>query len=246
MSAVGHYLEQNGIATTSISLVREHSEAMRPPRALWVPFALGRPFGAPDAPEFQRRVLLAALRLLEAPSGPVLQDFEEDAPGGVREQGTLSCPVSFERSARPREGELARALLAEVAQLRPWHELARTRRGRSTFGVSGLSVNDAAAFVAAITDSGALEARAIEEGFALRLKRICDDLRAWYEEALAAQPGTPSRETLQDWFWERTAAGSAFFELQRICLQSGDKALQQFGTVQLVPRAVANRRKSQR
>ena len=36
---------------------------MRPPRTLWVPFPLGRPFGVPDNPAFQRKVLVAALAL---------------------------------------------------------------------------------------------------------------------------------------------------------------------------------------
>ena len=76
MSALGHYLEEEGLATVSISLIRPQTENTRPPRALWVPFELGRPFGPPTDPVFQRRVLLTALRLLERTDGPVLlQDF---------------------------------------------------------------------------------------------------------------------------------------------------------------------------
>ena len=48
---------------------------MQPPRALWVTFQLGRPLGAPDDPALQTRVLRATLRLLEAKSGPVLEDY---------------------------------------------------------------------------------------------------------------------------------------------------------------------------
>ena len=72
MSAVGHYLEQAGIATVQISLVREHTAALNAPRALWVPFMLGRPFGAPGDSAFQRRVLVSALQLLTRSDGPVL------------------------------------------------------------------------------------------------------------------------------------------------------------------------------
>ena len=50
--------------TTSISLIRENTVLIRPPRALWVPFPLGRPFGAPHAPDFQHRVLRRARTLL--------------------------------------------------------------------------------------------------------------------------------------------------------------------------------------
>ena len=81
MSALAHYFEDEGIATTGISLVREHTAGYRPPRFLWVPFPLGRPFGAPDEPAFQSRVLRAALALLERDDGPViLEDFPDDAP----------------------------------------------------------------------------------------------------------------------------------------------------------------------
>ena len=71
MNALGRFLEDEGLATTGISLVREHSEWMAPPRILWVPFRLGRPLGRPGDAAFQHRVIDAALALLDAPSGPV-------------------------------------------------------------------------------------------------------------------------------------------------------------------------------
>jgi hypothetical protein len=81
VSALGHYIEEEGIATVAISLIRPQSENTRPPRALWVPFELGRPFGPPSDAAFQKRVILAALRMLEAGGGPVLlEDFPEDDP----------------------------------------------------------------------------------------------------------------------------------------------------------------------
>ena len=56
---------------------------MQLPRFLWVPFELGRPFGAPHEPESQRRVLRDALALVERTDGPVvLADFPDDAPAG--------------------------------------------------------------------------------------------------------------------------------------------------------------------
>lgn len=53
---------------------------MNPPRALWVSFDLGRPLGVPGDAAFQTRALTAVLNLLEAPAGPVLVDYPEDAP----------------------------------------------------------------------------------------------------------------------------------------------------------------------
>ena len=63
------------------ALIRKHAEEIKPPRALAVPFELGRPLGAPNEPEFQRRVLRECLELLNAESGPVLADFPDTAPG---------------------------------------------------------------------------------------------------------------------------------------------------------------------
>ena len=84
MSALAHWLEEEGLATTLVSLVRPQSDAVAPPRALWVPFELGRPLGAPDDPAFQRRVLMATLELLLRGGGPVLRAaFAEEAPGGA-------------------------------------------------------------------------------------------------------------------------------------------------------------------
>ena len=73
MSALSHFLESEGLSTTGISLVREHTEAMAPPRSLWVPFPLGRPLGAAGDAAFQHRVIAAALVLLDRPEGPVLE-----------------------------------------------------------------------------------------------------------------------------------------------------------------------------
>ena len=82
MGALGHYLESEGLPTASLSLIRLHTEKIRPPRALWVPFELGRPLGAPNDVVFQKRVLRALLALFDETSGPVLADYPEEAPGG--------------------------------------------------------------------------------------------------------------------------------------------------------------------
>ena len=75
--------------------MRPHTEVIKPPRALWVSFELGRPIGVPNDSSFQRRVLLAALSLFDVKSGPVLEDYPEDAPVSDGEVTALSCPVNF-------------------------------------------------------------------------------------------------------------------------------------------------------
>jgi len=70
-------LERHGIATVVVQLLREVAEAVRPPRALVVPFHHGFPLGAPHDPELQHRVIEACLRLLEEVSAtpPLLASF---------------------------------------------------------------------------------------------------------------------------------------------------------------------------
>ena len=61
-------LEQQGVATVALLLLRAVAERVRPPRALFVPFRHGYPLGAPGDPARQHAVLEAALRMLEDPA----------------------------------------------------------------------------------------------------------------------------------------------------------------------------------
>ena len=70
--------EEHGLVTTSISLVREHTEKVKPPRALFVPFPFGHPLGEANDSELQTRVMRAALALLDRDAGPVLDEYPED------------------------------------------------------------------------------------------------------------------------------------------------------------------------
>jgi len=238
VGALGHYLEAEGIPTTQISLVREHSEALAPPRALWVPFMLGRPFGVPDDAAFQRKVVLAALQLLERPSGPVLEDFPEDAPhaGLAEAPADLVCPVSFPRLTS--EGSLGERLADEVAQLQAWHELAVKHRGRTTLGVTGLTPAEIAAYLASwLSDRPQASYRA-DVSPADALKFCFDELKAFYYEAKSVQPGRHTSAAIQDWFWFETAAGQAFLEIRSRVAESTDAAVKALAGLSLVPRAV--------
>lgn len=248
MSAVGHYLEEGGIPTTGISLVREHSEAMRPPRALWVPFMLGRPLGAPNDAAFQRQVLRATLALFDAAQGPVLQDFPQDAPAVGNETDPLdgaACPVNF---ARPQPVELASSALAsalaeEIDQLRPWHDLTVRRRGGSNVGLSGLSTEQAGAFLCAFADHREPPNFRPGQPLAQSLKQACDDLRAYYEEAAAFQPGGMGPAEMQDWFYLHTVAGQVLLAVRATGMPHPDPAVRVTADKVLVPRAVLHRQR---
>jgi hypothetical protein len=72
VSLIAAELERRGITTVCVILLREIAEKVRPPRALTVPFRHGFPLGAPNDPALQRRVIEAALALLERNDVPVL------------------------------------------------------------------------------------------------------------------------------------------------------------------------------
>jgi hypothetical protein len=69
-------IESAGITTVSISLLREITEKIRPPRALFVPFPLGYPLGEPNNPDLQGRIMRAAFSLLSRSDIPVLEDLQ--------------------------------------------------------------------------------------------------------------------------------------------------------------------------
>lgn len=61
-------IEKSGIPTVSISLLREVTERVSPPRALLVDRPLGYPLGAPLDAALQKRIIMAALELLSRPA----------------------------------------------------------------------------------------------------------------------------------------------------------------------------------
>lgn len=241
MSALARYFEREGLATTHVSLVREHTEVMQPPRALWVPFMLGRPFGAPNAPEFQRKVLMAALRLLEAERGPVLEEFPEEAPESALEDESqgLACPISL--GPRPAGDDPSAPVLGEIAQLQPWHDIAVRRTGRTT-GLTGLGVEELARFAASYLGASPQRSYDPSMSAAEALKRACDDLKAFYVAAASAQPGNAGAAALEQWFWRETAAGELFLKLSQACRASADASLRTLGEKMLVPRVIADAR----
>ena len=242
MGALGHYLEDEGLATASISLIRLHSEKIRPPRALWVPFELGRPFGVPGDRAFQRRVLLALLALLGESKGPVLADYAEDVPGYVagadaQDMSGMACPISLDRPSGAEE-TLSQAVAREIGQLQPWFDRALEQRGRSTFGDAGLPIEQVAAFLGGwLSDPPPPSPRPDQTTDAM-LKLASEDLKAFYFEAAVAQPDAASMTARQlaDWFWGETAAAKLFAALRERLIADASPSRQVTGRNHMVPR----------
>jgi hypothetical protein len=58
-------IEKSGIPTVSVTLLREITARVRPPRALFVDFPLGYPLGAPNDAVLQLKIIRAALSMLQ-------------------------------------------------------------------------------------------------------------------------------------------------------------------------------------
>lgn len=217
---------------------------MGPPRALWVPFMLGRPLGAPDDPDFQKRVLKSALKLLEITTGPVLEDYPEEAPEPKSSPQPLACPVSFTRPADialPLEALLS-AFAQEIAQLQNWFDIAKKKTGRTTSTTSGLSAEEAARFISDFLMGKPVIWPLAGMSPAANLKMAVEDVKSYYLEAVAAQPGQDTRsDKLLNWFWGETAAAPVINELRKYSLKSEDRELNLLGALLLIPRAQMHR-----
>lgn len=68
-------IERENITTVGISLLREITSVIHPPRALFVPFPMGYALGAPHDAALQHQVIRAAFDLLPRTDVPVLESF---------------------------------------------------------------------------------------------------------------------------------------------------------------------------
>jgi hypothetical protein len=200
-------LETEGIATTSISMVREHTEKVKPPRALFVPFPFGYALGRPDDPALQHRVLRAALDLLTEAAGPVLRDFPDDAEAGLEPPAPAQASAIAPAVSAPEDPAL------ETARMRQYHEqwLARSG-GRTAFGVSGVPATRFRGVVRFLQAFAALEDTDMEERPAdvplPNFIRYCaDDWKALYFEGRLAMKPAGGGDEIARWFWGETAAG---------------------------------------
>lgn len=232
MCALSHYIERGSegrVATTGVSLIREHAEGMKPPRSLFVPFPLGRPLGSPDQPDFQRDVLRTALQLLETASETVLADYPHDAP--TSGDDPWACAVALAPPEPANESEALRdQLVEEIRQLAPWHAESRKRRGRSTVGISGASldqVEDLANLLANFATGEEPTDGEIDwnHPMPMRIKFASDDLRAFYHESATAQPGAnyPTDADLNDWLFNQTLLGTVLRQIVGLMRESDDR-----------------------
>jgi hypothetical protein len=218
-------LERAGLVTVGITLVREHTEKVNPPRALWVPYPYGRPLGAPDDPRLQHEIIRAALDLYAAPAGPVMAEFPEQGS-----QGDLTLPQATDAQPSASAGT---DVAFEVTTLRPYYEQWLTEHeSRTGVGISGI---DQRRFRGAIRF---LESFARGEHVDVRerpadvspeqfVRWVVDDLKAFYFEARMVQQPQVSYQEVYAWFWSETALASLLRAIRERLKASGDPVLDQ-------------------
>jgi hypothetical protein len=228
-------LEERGFSTVAIASVRPQAEKTRPPRALWTTSQLGRPLGEPDDASFQRRVLVAALGLLERTDGPViLDDFAEDPPGW-RDTPDWRAPPPVEVTELLETPDAwATAFGAELSALMPRWQIAQTRFGRTTVGLSFQAPPAWPVFATRFL-AGELPAVPELDTSALALRMLSDDIKALYGEAAQAEGCAPSAHQIDKWFWRQTIAGRLLIALRTAAMASSNNALKTVGGRFFVP-----------
>ena len=216
--------EAAGLSTTSISLVKEHTQKVKPPRALWVPFPFGRPLGRPNDPATQLAVIRAGLALLKADSGPVIEDY----PDPAFPEPDVNIPQA---ASVPADGPLPENVAFEVTALRPYYEQwLAAHAGRTGVGVSGLDQRRFRGLVRLLEGYAAGETvdapgRAADVPTEQFLRWGIDDLKAFYFEARMQQRPADSWQEVHAWLWRDTAAGNLFRQVRDRMKAAGDPKL---------------------
>ena len=200
-------LEQAGVSTTSISLVREHTEKVKPPRALFVPFPFGMAFGRPNDAELQHRVLRAALDLLAETTGPVLRDLPAELdPGdqpGAPPQASGITPAT----------QIPDDVAMETTQMRRYHERWLEKSGgRTHFGLAGIPATrfrGVVRFLEGFAEGQDVDMpeRPADVPLPNFIRYCADDLKALYFEGHLVMKPAAGGEEIARWFWGETGAG---------------------------------------
>lgn len=238
--------EEAGLCTVGISLIRIQTEKVRPPRYLFVPFPLGRPFGKPNDPAFQQQVIDAALALLKRPESdkPILKDFPVILDEEPQAEEGLACArvIPPPKAEIKDPAQLLEAVTAEIAALRPFYEESFQSSGRTMVGPSSIpaaEIERAAQYLTRfLMEENFVPPEKPEKVRAVQYLRWCiDDLKVFYQEAALGRQGDQpwTNQQLQDWLWRQTALGALILAV-RSRVNAGTEAADKAVAFGMVPR----------
>ena len=134
----------------------------------------------------------------------------------------------------------------EAACILPDWERVRDRNGRTTTGISGLSLAEAVDFIDRYHSADAMPnpkgPNYISMARVSRARFAVDDIKAYYLEAAMVNGGHPSSLQLREWFWEATLAGLMIRAFQDQARTSEDANLKLIAS-SLVPASRVNSRR---
>ncbi len=223
MGVLARVFEEHGLVTTSISLVREHTEKVKPPRALFVPFPFGHPLGEANDPDLQTRVMRAAFALLDYESGPVLEEYPEDIYSGQ--------DISLVQASSVSRPEIPEDVTFEVTSLRPYYEeWVSAHAGRTAVGVTRVDQRRFRGLVRLL--EAYAEGRDVDVPEWTRevplpqfVRWSADDLKAFYLEARLQQKPSASFQELNGWLWSETALSNLLRAVRDRMRAQGDPKL---------------------
>lgn len=195
-------LESAALPTTTIVLLKEHAQRTKPPRALFVPFPFGYALGKPNDPEFQHKVLNAALELFTAVAGPVLAEFplKGDAPSRLIQASAVQTAHM--------EGDPADELTAMRRYYEQWLEGHDGRTAVGNSGVPSRRFRGLIRYLQAYADGNPYDyQKPAEISHVQFMRQAADDLKAFMLEARMQQRPNEQDSALQQWFWAETAVG---------------------------------------
>jgi hypothetical protein len=230
--------------TTQISLVRKHTEEMKPPRALFVPFELGRPFGPPNNTDLQKSVLFDALKLLERNDGPIIEDFVSsllDVNRDHEENEGWACPVNLAKPGKNLTNihKLSHDLKQEIVLLRPWYqESIKLSGGRRLDGLTPYSPEEIIDLLISFVENPQIKSFLSNQPIHRALKLTSDDLKHFYFQAALARPNNITDGELGNWFYGETLAGKLLIQIRSICLDHQNESLKLIGKSNFVPNSM--------
>ncbi len=85
--------------------------------------------------------------------------------------------------------------------MRNWYDLAVQKRGRTTAGTTGLEPDEVVEFIAAFIQREQPSSPMPDAPPGMALKMATEDLKAYYFEAITAQPGYGASQRVEDWLY---------------------------------------------
>ena len=227
MCVLARAIEEAGLPTAAVALIKEHAERVKPPRALFVPFPFGFALGNPNDPAFQHKVLGVLLGLFESESSPALAEFPEDAEAPVR---LLQASAARDGADAPVTQEPADEITAVRGYYERW---VAENGGRTMVGLCGVPQRrwrGLMKFLEAYAGGSdeEYEEKPADMPLARFIRVAADDIKAFYMEARMCQRPGERDNDLQRWFWAETAAGAMLAKVAERLASSDDESVSRY------------------